>query len=315
MIPASLDAVADEIFDVVNECDEVIGQASRREVHRMGWRHRAVHVLVFNSRGEIFVQQRSLTKDMSPGQWDSSAAGHLDAGEDYDTCALRELGEELGITPAQAPERLFKCEAVPSTGMEFCWIYRLMYEGPITWQPSELRGGGWFDVESLDAWMARRPQDFTGSFHLIWERYRDTGGLGEKDGIRYQRTRALEELVAWELYEASTLAERRPVQDPGRLAAMLAGANLLVTAWDGRVLVGIARSLSDFSYCTYLSDLAVRSSYQRRGIGRELIRYTRALGGTAQLILLSSPQAAGYYPRLGFQRHPSAWTLADRRAD
>lgn len=302
--------MAEEIFDVVNECDQVIGQAPRREVHRMGWRHRAVHVLVFNSRGEIFVQQRSLTKDMSPGQWDSSAAGHLDAGEDYDACALRELGEELGILPAEAPERLFKCEAEPATGMEFCWIYRLRHEGPITWQQSELRGGGWFDVESLDAWMARRPQDFTESFHLIWERYRGAGVLGEKDGIVYRRTRALGESVARELYEASTLAERRPVQDPGRLVAMLAGANLLVTAWEGRVLVGIARSVSDFSYCTYLSDLAVRSSHQRRGIGRELIRHTRALGGAANLILLSAPQAVGYYPRLGFQLHPSAWTLA-----
>src|SRR6185503_11007000 len=97
-----------EYFDVVNERDEVIDRRSRPDVHRLGLRHRAVHVLVFNRRGELFLQKRSLRKDCFPGAWDSSAAGHLDRGEDYDACALREVREELGITLAQAPERLFK---------------------------------------------------------------------------------------------------------------------------------------------------------------------------------------------------------------
>ncbi len=308
--PCHVCCVAEEIFDVVDEQDVVTHQAPRSEVHRRGCRHRAAHILVFNSRGEVFVQQRSLDKDMSPGQWDTSAAGHLDAGEDYDACARRELGEELGIHVTAPLERLFKCAASPATGMEFCWVYRLTYDGLLTWQQSELRGGGWFTPSAVDTWRELRPNDFTGAFHLIWERYRGLGPLGERDGITYRRTRALEESVVRELYVASTLGERRPLDEPGRLAAMLAGANLLVSAWEGDQLVGLARSVSDFAYCTYLSDLAVRASHQRRGIGRELIRHTRALGGTAQLILLSAPKAVGYYPRLGFQSHPSAWTLA-----
>src|SRR5271156_2765821 len=97
----------DEIFDVVNDQDEVIGQRSRGEVHRLGLKHRAVHVLVFNGRGEVFLQKRSMQKDTFPGAWDSSASGHLDSGEDYDACAARELREELGLTVSAPPRRLF----------------------------------------------------------------------------------------------------------------------------------------------------------------------------------------------------------------
>ncbi len=112
-----------------------------------------------------------------------------------------------------------------------------------------------------------------------------------------------------DLYRASTLGERRPVDDRARMDGMLRGANLVVTAWDGPLLVGLARSLSDFHYCTYLSDLAVRSSHQRQGIGRELVRLTREAGGAATVILLAAPKAVDYYPKLGFQPHPHAWVL------
>lgn len=115
-----------------------------------------------------------------------------------------------------------------------------------------------------------------------------------------------------ELYRASTLGERRPVDDRERMKQMLQNANLVVTAWDGDLPAGIARSLSDFSYVTYLSDLAVRLSHQRQGIGRELIRRTQELGGKATLVLLSAPKAVDYYPHIGMKQHPSAWTL---RAD
>src|SRR5213593_3474588 len=100
--------MSEEIFDVVNERDEVIGQQVRHEVHRLGLKHRAVHVLVFNTRGEIFLQKRSLKKDRQPGLWDSSASGHLDSGETYDACALRELREELGLELSAPLERCFK---------------------------------------------------------------------------------------------------------------------------------------------------------------------------------------------------------------
>ncbi len=112
-----------------------------------------------------------------------------------------------------------------------------------------------------------------------------------------------------ELYRASTLGERRPVADRARMAAMLRNANLVVTARDGDLLVGIARSLTDHVYVTYLSDLAVRESYQRQGIGRELIRRTQEAAGSAQIVLLSAPKAVEYYPRIGFDAHPSAWVL------
>lgn len=127
--------------------------------------------------------------------------------------------------------------------------------------------------------------------------------------LTYQVGNELDLDVVIELYRASTLGERRPVADRDRMRAMLANANLVVTAWDGPLLVGLARSLTDFAYCTYLSDLCVRESHQRQGIGRELIRRTRQLGGEATVILLAAPRAREYYPRVGFEPHPSAWML------
>jgi predicted N-acetyltransferase YhbS len=113
-----------------------------------------------------------------------------------------------------------------------------------------------------------------------------------------------------ELYRASTLGERRPVDERERMGEMLRNANLVVTAWDGDLLVGISRSLSDFAYVTYLSDLAVRVSHQNQGIGKELIRITqRESGPGAYIVLLAAPKAVGYYPKIGFAQHPSAWLL------
>lgn len=127
--------------------------------------------------------------------------------------------------------------------------------------------------------------------------------------IRYETGNAIDPDVFIGLYRDSTLGERRPVDDRERMVAMLRQANLLVTAWDGERLVGLARSLTDFCYATYVSDLAVHRDYQRQGIGVELLRRTRDLSAPATLILLSAPAATGYYPRIGFQPHPSAWYL------
>ncbi|WP_371680324.1 GNAT family N-acetyltransferase [Streptomyces sp. NBC_01276] len=112
------------------------------------------------------------------------------------------------------------------------------------------------------------------------------------------------------LYRASTLAERRPVDDVERFARMLAGANLVVTARtdEGR-LIGIARSVTDGAYATYLSDLAVDAAHQSKGVGRELIRVTGEAAPQATIILLAAPAAVDYYPRVGFTAHHSAWTL------
>jgi len=111
--------MSEEIFDVVDPNDQVIGQQSRSEVHRLGLRHRAIHLLVFNAKGELFLQKRSMKKDCFPGTWDSSVSGHVDTGEEYDACALREPREEIGLELAAVPERLFKIDACEATGQEF----------------------------------------------------------------------------------------------------------------------------------------------------------------------------------------------------
>jgi predicted N-acetyltransferase YhbS len=127
--------------------------------------------------------------------------------------------------------------------------------------------------------------------------------------IEYRTGNHLDLSELTELYRASTLGERRPVDDADRMRQMLEHANLVITAWDGVLMVGVARSLSDFCYCTYLSDLAVRAGHQRQGIGKELMRRTQAAAPQAMLILLAAPKAVDYYPHVGFTRHESAWIL------
>jgi predicted N-acetyltransferase YhbS len=112
-----------------------------------------------------------------------------------------------------------------------------------------------------------------------------------------------------QVLKESGLAERRPVQDMGRIEQMLRNANLIATARYNNKLVGVARSLTDFAYCTYLSDLAVASDYQKKGIGRELIRLTKTSSGKAKLILLSAPAAVDYYPKIGMKKHNYCFLL------
>ncbi len=133
--------------------------------------------------------------------------------------------------------------------------------------------------------------------------------MGDAVLITYQSGNDLDVDEAIDLYRSCSLGARRPVEDRERMGAMLAHADITITAWDGGLLVGIARSISDFSYATYLSDLAVRESHQRLGIGKELIRRTQSSGGPANLILLSAPAAVEYYPHIGFTRHNSCWIL------
>jgi GNAT superfamily N-acetyltransferase len=128
--------------------------------------------------------------------------------------------------------------------------------------------------------------------------------------LRYESNQPITEAEFIDVLRRSTLAERRPIEDSGCIRAMLRHANLLCTAWDGERLVGVARSVTDFEYCCYLSDLAVDEAYQRRGIGKRLIELTKAaLGPRANLILLAAPKAQEYYPKIGFDAHPSAWIL------
>ncbi len=131
--------------------------------------------------------------------------------------------------------------------------------------------------------------------------------------IQYQHSRQITEAEFVDLLKRSTLAERRPIDDPTSVEAMLKHANLLCTAWDGSTLVGVARSLTDFEYCCYLSDLAVDQKYQRIGIGKALIRLSQSrLGEKAKIILLAAPKAVDYYRQIGFEAHQSAWILPAR---
>ncbi len=127
--------------------------------------------------------------------------------------------------------------------------------------------------------------------------------------IDYRRDHPITPNQAYDLYQASTLGERRPIDDSTRFAAMLRHANLVITAWDGDLLVGISRCLSDFVWTTYLADLAVRASHQRQGIGKALMRHTQAAAPQAKLLLLAAPAAAHYYPHVGFAPVPNAWQL------
>ena len=128
--------------------------------------------------------------------------------------------------------------------------------------------------------------------------------------IRYDSSQKISADQFIDLLRRSTLAERRPVDDLHCIQAMLRHANLLCSAWDHQKLVGVARSVTDFGYCCYLSDLAVDASYQKRGIGRRLIALTQSkLGPRAKIVLLAAPKAEGYYPKIGFDAHQSAWII------
>ncbi|MDB6067870.1 MAG: GCN5-related N-acetyltransferase [Pedosphaera sp.] len=126
--------------------------------------------------------------------------------------------------------------------------------------------------------------------------------------IEYFHNRTITPAQFVDVLKRSTLGERRPVHDSERISDMLSHADLICTAWDGDVLVGVSRSLTDFSYCCYLSDLAVDVAYQKMGIGKELIRLTQTrLHPQCKIILLAAPKAEGYYPKIGFSHFHSAW--------
>jgi len=155
-------ASLEEVFDVVDELDRVVGSLPRSQVHEQTLRHRAVHILLFNGAGELFLQKRAWWKDINPGVWDSSAAGHLASGEDYDVAAPRELQEELGVSvPLEKAGKLSPCDA---TGNEFIQIYTGVAEGPFRLAEMEIATGAFFPMEQIRSWAARAPKDFSPVF-------------------------------------------------------------------------------------------------------------------------------------------------------
>ncbi len=163
---------SEEILDVVDASDRVVDRLTRGEIHRRALMHRSVHLLVFNRAGRVFLQKRSMQKDNNPGLWDSSVSGHVDSGEDYDTCVVREAREEIGLHLPAAPEKLFKLDACVDTGWEFTWIFRCRSEGPFSLDPAEIDTGDWFSAEKVDDWVRRRPEELANSMRRIWSRYR-----------------------------------------------------------------------------------------------------------------------------------------------
>lgn len=132
--------------------------------------------------------------------------------------------------------------------------------------------------------------------------------------ITYTHTRTITALEFIDVLQRSTLAERRPVQDVDRVNLMLKHGNVLVTAWDSDKLVGVSRALTDFSFCCYLSDLAVDEDYQKQGIGKELIRLTHEVSGEfTQLILLAAPKAVNYYPKIGMHKFEHCFVIQRKK--
>ena len=128
--------------------------------------------------------------------------------------------------------------------------------------------------------------------------------------IEYKLEPSLTAAEFIDVLQRSTLAERRPVDQPETIAGMLKGAQVIYTARHEGLLVGVSRAITDFAYCTYLSDLAVDAQFQKQGIGRELIRLTHeAAGLQTLLVLLAAPKAVNYYPHIGMSRHESCWMI------
>jgi len=158
-----------ELFDVVDSEDRVTGQATRGEVHAQGLLHRSVHILVFNSQGELFLQKRVMTKDENPGYWDSSAAGHVNAGEEYRASADRELMEELGVSVEL--QFFMKFSASRKTLCEHVETYLCTTDQKITINPAEISEGRFWPIPELKESIHKHPGQFTSTFHLIFDNY------------------------------------------------------------------------------------------------------------------------------------------------
>jgi len=161
--------LGEEWLDIVDAQDNVIGRDTRARVHAKGLIHRSSHIVLFNTQGEVFVQLRSLAKDSGAGLWDTSAAGHVDSGESYLECAIRELNEELGITiDAVALQQLGRLYPKPATGLEFTTVYGAISDQPLVLQATEIDNGRWLMPDALTQWIALYGEQFTEAFKLIW---------------------------------------------------------------------------------------------------------------------------------------------------
>ena len=157
------------MLDIVDDKDNIIGQSSRDEIHKNNLIHRSVHILVFNSMSDLFLQKRSMAKDENPGLWDTSAAGHVALGEDYHICAIRELEEELGIS-ANIRE-IMRLPAQLKTNWEHVRLYKCITNMPININYQEISEGRYFTVSKISQFIKSNPSRYTSSFRLIFNRY------------------------------------------------------------------------------------------------------------------------------------------------
>lgn len=164
----------EELFDVVDEQDQVLEQLPRSVVHSRRLLHRAANVFVFNSHDELLLQYRSATKDEYPHCYTSSASGHLSAGEDYAESAQREMWEEIGIdTPL---ERLEKFPGTPQNAYEHTVLFRTYSNGPFTFDPNEIERGDFFELNSIDQMLQEFAEQFTPPFRQLYLWYRENFG-------------------------------------------------------------------------------------------------------------------------------------------
>lgn len=162
--------IMNEWFDVVDENDVVIKRELRSVVHAENLLHRAIHILIFNDAGELFLQKRSQLKDQYPGVWGTSCAGHVDSGEHYDEAAYRELREELGIEAPHLEELLY-LPACPQTGHEFVKVYKLQHNGPFVLQPEEIDEGMWVSPVVFRQLIKEKPHSMIPSLIHVWQAY------------------------------------------------------------------------------------------------------------------------------------------------
>ncbi|HIE33085.1 MAG TPA: NUDIX domain-containing protein [Thermodesulfobacteriaceae bacterium] len=158
-----------ETLEITDQDGKVIGLLSRGQIHEQKLFHKAVHVFLFNPEGKIYLQKRSRLKDENPGKWDSSASGHVSPGEPYSVAARRELKEELGLLCGLS--EVGRLPASPETGYEFVVLFKGTTRKSPKPNPLEIEEGRFVDPAELEEWLAKKPQDFTPTFRLLWEKF------------------------------------------------------------------------------------------------------------------------------------------------
>lgn len=169
-----MNEMREEMLDVVDEADVVIGRETRSRVHKDQLLHRSTHIILTDSQHRFFLQLRSKSKDTNPGLWDTSAAGHVDAGESYLACAVRELCEELGVlvAPHQLTE-VGRLQPSKQNGFEFVRIYLAQSDLPVTLELGEVDDGQWLSEQQMNALLLQEPTCITSTFKMIWRQYQD----------------------------------------------------------------------------------------------------------------------------------------------